>query len=374
MSRSVGGCGAGVVMEENGIDLEELNLEVAVWGVWRNSMKKIDFLVVGFVFFVAFHIFPERVNARERSIMKEEMTFRTGMTGKGGKFSVSPDGGFILFGTGKLSDGLKMLDVKSQIIKPVSIGSGYSLEMPRWSADGEMIVAAAAAIKNNQYSDDGMKIIVMHRSSMKWEDVDLTPGVKVFPFFSKDGEKIFYFKGVSRKAGGTLASHFDLYSKNLSGSQEEKITNEEFYQVSRGADDGVGILFGAIPGVRKDNNLNSKGAQSVLLKETKGRLTKLLGELEMPADLYYPNNLALAPDGGIYFVAARIASANSRYEWFLFKSNLDNHEPLLIRRLDAGMGFDVAQKTGDIYIMRRVGEEIVFDRIIIDSNMSIGGR
>ena len=67
--------------------------------------------------------------------------------------------------------------------------------------------------------------------------------------------------------------------------------------------------------------------------------------------------------GNLYFVAAKLPPGSGRYQWFVFRANDANKPPIPLTELPIGLGFDLARQTGEIYVMDKQGDEIIFRRL-----------
>jgi Tol biopolymer transport system component len=177
----------------------------------------------------------------------EETVFKTGVVSTGPSiiYSVSPDGTRILFTTSTMADGLRLLDLKSGQVTRVREEAGHYWEMANWSHDGQHVVAISTAIRDRRYQVGEQEVILIDPRDWSHRRLAATPGVNINPFFSYDGNAIYYFKGKKRESGKTPASWFDLYAYDLSTDRETRLTHHEMYQVSTGYEDGSELSFSA---------------------------------------------------------------------------------------------------------------------------------
>lgn len=306
----------------------------------------------------------------------EEKVFRTELTGKRGDFSVSPDGSRILFSTNRLSDGLRLLDLRSGKIEVIPVEHGWTWGMPQWSADGKRVVAISTAVRDNRYIVGEQQVILIDPSNWKHSLITVGQGVRIFPFFSADGKTVYYFKGKKRDEGATLASGFDLYATDITSQREARLTEEGFYQVRLGSVDPTNreLLFIAAGG--KTN----KGADNYVISFNLAthRLKRLSIEqmrdpvkaaLERDGNAIFGfNHLDVDAAGNLYFIAAKLREGGGNYRWFVVKTTPEGQAPAILTELPISMNFDIARGTGEIYVMDKQGDQIVFRRLNVVAN------
>lgn len=296
----------------------------------------------------------------------EEKVYRTGLTSKRGDFSVSPDGSRILFSTNRLSDGLRLLDLRTGKIEVIPVEHGRTWEMSSWSADGKRVVAISTAVHDNRYIVGQQQVILIDPSNWKHSQVTDGESVRILPFFSADGKVIYYFKGKRRESGKTVASRFGLYAIDLGSEREELLAAEEFYQVGLGDDQAGVILFRAIPysgfGVKEGE------ARSIFLTfEARYRNLRLF-RMDFGKELHQIRTPKRDKAGNVYFVAATVpvdGGNNGNFRWFVFKATPEGKAPAILTELPISMGFDIARNTGEIYVMDKQNDEIVFRRLSV---------
>lgn len=293
----------------------------------------------------------------------EEKTLHTGLIGKGDEFAVSPEGTRLLFTTGSLTHGLRILDLRSGRIEAVPMESGHTWEMPSWSADGKQVVAISTAVRDSYYIVGDMQLILIDPETWKHRTIGSGAGVKIFPFFSADGKSIYYFKGAKRTSGVTPASRFDLYAIDLASGKEQRLTHEEFYQVTRGDDDGKTILFGAIPGAKTVKDAFGRKTREVLLRYSMTDAVLAPVGIDQSGGISLFGNPERDTAGNLYFVAARLPPGSGRYQWFLFRADAAGKAPIALTELPIGLDFDLARQKGEIWVMDKQGDEIVFRRL-----------
>lgn len=290
-------------------------------------------------------------------------TFRTSLTGKGSKFAVSPDGSRLLFATGSLLHGLSMLDLLNGRIEAVPMEPGRTWEMPSWSADGKQVVAISTAVRDNYYIVGDMQLILIDPGTWKQRTISSGAGVTIFPFFSADGKSVYYFKGAKRENGATPASRFDLYAIDLASGKEQRLTHEEFYQVTRGDDDGKTILFGAIPGAKTVKDAFSGKTQNALLRYSMTDAALVPITIDQSSGISLFSHPERDTAGNLYFVAAKLPPGSGRYQWFVFRADATGKAPIALAELPIGLDFELARRTGEIWVMDKLGDEIVFRRL-----------
>jgi len=180
----------------------------------------------------------------------EDRVIRTGLKTECRNFSVSPDGGQLIFDTASLLLGLRLIDLKTGAIRVLPSEPGRNWEMARWDGEGKRLVAVSTLVRDNNYIIRDQRVILIDPRDWSHRVIASGEGVKIKPFFSADGKRIYYFKGQARTSGKTIAAGFDLFSVDISTGQEEQQTEEAFYQVSVGdvSKDGRLIYFSAVGG------------------------------------------------------------------------------------------------------------------------------
>jgi hypothetical protein len=293
----------------------------------------------------------------------ESKVIHTGLSGKGSKFAVSPDGARLVFNTGNWTDGLRQLDLRTGKIDAVAMEPGRIWEMPSWSQDGKQVVAVSTAIRDNRYVVGEMQVILLDPTTWKHRTVTAGDGVKVFPFFSGDGKSVYYFKGTKRESGKTPASRYDLYAVSLGDGQEQRLTQEEFYEVDRGDDDGKAILFDAIPRVNSIPEAYRSKSRPGLYRydRSAGKLAPMA--IDQSSGVFYFTCPERDNKGSVFFVAAKLRPGGGNYQWFLFRATSAGTSPVALTELPIDANFDLARRTGEIFVMGKQGEEIVFRRL-----------
>lgn len=135
---------------------------------------------------------------------REETIVRTGIKGKAGRsidWDISPDGTYILFNTGKTTDGLLLLDVKKQQVSRIPGEPGRFWEMAAWSHDGSQVVAISTAIRDGYYQVGQQEVIVLDPRDWRHRKLAATEGVNIFPFSPQTARRFT----TSRARNGTAA-------------------------------------------------------------------------------------------------------------------------------------------------------------------------
>ena len=201
-------------------------------------------------------------------------------------------------------------------------------------------------------------------ATWKQRTISVGDGVKIFPFFSADGKSVYFFKGAKRDSGKTPASRYDLYSIALATDDETRLTHEEFYQARRGDDDGDSLIFSATPNYKRSlKDAFGVETRNALFRYRKKddhivpvRIDQSIGIF----DFYGPSR---DKKGHIYFVAAQAKPGGGNYLWFLVRATPDGTSPAALVELPISMGFDIARRTGEIWVMDRLGDELVVRRL-----------
>jgi hypothetical protein len=348
-------------------------------------MGKINVMLATLMLLLGCSVLPLGVAAEGIGTMEiEEKILHTGLSGKGSEFAVSPDGKHLLFTTGSLPHGLRVLDSQSGRTEVIPMEVGRVWEMPRWAPDGKQVVAISTVVRDNHYIVGDMQVILIDPKTWKYRSISSGEGVKIFPFFSADKSLVYFFKGVKRTSGATPASGFDLYAINVTTGKEEQLTHERFYQISRGDEDGKSVLFGGAPRVKNVRDAGTKTqnaifqysktdqrlipvgiAQSVGLSNIHSLAHNLVDAMLQPGALMEIRSPIRDKAGNLFFVAAKSRPGGGPYQWFVFRANDANKPPILLTELPVavGLGFDLARQTGEIYVMDKRADEIIFRRL-----------
>lgn len=347
-------------------------------------MGKINVMLAPLMLLLGCSVLPLGVAAEGIGTMEiEEKILHTGLNGKGGEFAISPDGKHLLFTTGSLSHGLRILDPQSGRTGVIPMEAGRMWGMPSWAPDGTQVVAISTAVRDNHVMVGDMQVILIDPKTWKHRSISSGEGVKIFPFFSADKSLVYFFKGVKRTSGYTPASRFDLYVINVTTGKEIQLTHEQFYQVSRGDDDGKSVLFEGIPRAKRVTDAFSTKTQNTVFRysKTDQRLIPVdfhqstglpnvhnpvrdkVDVIMQPNALFSISSPIRDKAGNLFFVAAKLPPGSGRYQWFVFRANDANKPPIPLTELPIGLDFDLARQTGEIYVMDKRADEIVFRRL-----------
>lgn len=297
-----------------------------------------------------------------------ETRYRTGLQAERGRLAVSPDGRRIAFTTDRLAHGMRLLDTESGVITQIPTQPGRNLGFPSWSPDGKMLVAVSADTHTGYYGLDGMRIVLLDTRTWEERIILSGDGVKFDPFFSADGKTIYYFKGMKRKEGKTAASRFDLFSVGIENKQEHQLTNEEYYEISAGDEDGEVVVFKATAG---KNSREERGANGLVGRWPTllvfDKATSALSTIRVEPNVALFNFSAPKRDkgGSLYFIAASLRRGGGPYEWYLVRSTSDGRSPQILCELPISMEFSIARNTGAIFVMDRDGTEIILRKLDI---------
>lgn len=308
----------------------------------------------------------------------EEKVYRTGLTGKRGAFSVSPDGSRLIFDiantkrtkrTERVGDGLKLLDLRSGKVETLSLDPRQDWAVPRWSFSGRELVAASMAMRNDGYYNiDETQVSLLDPVTWKHRTISSGDGIKVRPFFSADGKTVYYFKGRRRKSGATFASRYDLYAIDLEGGSERRLTHGEFYQIAPGDDDGRTLLLAVddlrYPSRYFDKTFGEEKDQTGLFVYNKANETLDPLPIDQTAGIFNFYRPRRDRAGNVYFIT-NTSPPRSDYKFWLARATPDGKNPRVLTEVAISADFDIAQDTGEIYVMDTQGDEIVFRRLSV---------
>lgn len=303
----------------------------------------------------------------------ENNIFRTGLFNvKSGSVAVTPDGRALVFTTSHMPDGFRHLDLQTGKIRIINQNSRRFWHDPRWSHDGRQLVVVSAGIDSKglyQLNDTQITVI----NPQTWESRNLTHGngVRSFPFFSSDGQKIYYFHAQLRERGRTPANKFDLYVIDLKTGNQKRLTNKEFYMAMPGDIDHQGnIIFSAIlpskkiPAPNKENSWwgGDIGDYPLKFNFSTGQISKIFiltnGLARRDFDFY---GFMLDNSGNMYFSAAM--AKTSPFVYAIWKVDLHGKNMKQLSRIDTNYSFDVAWRTGGVLMMDQMGGELIFRKL-----------
>lgn len=296
-----------------------------------------------------------------------EKIYRTGLEAKKGRFSVSPDGRQVIFDTDRIAHGLRLLNLGDGTIRTIPPETGRTLGFPSWSPDGRQVVVVSAVVRDNRYVVEDMQITLLDATTWQRRTVAAGEGVKFFPFFSADGKTVYYFKGKKRESGKTVASRYDLFAIDLATGREKQLTDEEFYQAVKGDEDTKTVLFVGMGGKRykeiKDAN-GKTGMDTVYLYDKQNESMAPIS-MDQSSGVFNFDQPQRDSTGNLYFIAAKVRPGGGNFLWFLFKSTKDGKNPLILTELPIGLGFDIAKRTGEIYVMDKDGEALIIRKLAV---------
>lgn len=304
----------------------------------------------------------------------EERVYRTGIKAFPRYFSVTSGGENLVFDVSRPFGGMRLLDLITGKIQEIPAEPERVWEMGNWSADGKRLVAVSTGWKNRQYNRDDMKVILIDPRDWSWQVISPTgEKVKIRPFFSPDGTKVYYFRGEARTEGATAASRFDLYSIDLASRQEEKLTSDRFYQVDAGdvSSDGRMIYFSKIGGrpMRLENQESRDGfIHNTLIVSMDSRTQQMRPTRDFDkAKFIEIISPRLDANGRIYFKGITHPKG-SPFVFSVFRAGRNNEPPQRLADFSIGGSFDIAKRTGDIFVFDTRDGEVIFRRIAINAN------
>ncbi|OIQ89209.1 protein TolB [mine drainage metagenome] len=301
----------------------------------------------------------------------ENNVFRTGLFNvKSGTVAVTPDGRALVFTTSHMPDGFRHLDLQTGQIRIINQNSRRFWHNPRWSHDGRQLVVVSAGIDpRGLYQLNDTQIAVINPQT--WESRNLTHGhgVRSFPFFSNDGQKVYYFHAQLRERGRTPANKFDLYAIDLKTGNQERLTDEEFYMAMPGDVNRQGdVIFSAyVPSkhIPASNKKDSWGLDSHDLALKFNPITRGISQFSILSDgraEYQFYGFRLDAAGNMY---SRAPIANkSPFIYAIWKMNSLGGNIKQLNRININYNFDVAWHTGDVLMMDRTSEgELIFRKL-----------
>jgi dipeptidyl aminopeptidase/acylaminoacyl peptidase len=293
---------------------------------------------------------------------QEEKVFHTGLEAKRSELTVSPDGKFVLFTAD--TKGLNLLDVANGVIRAVPDEAGRTLDYPDWSPDGRRVAAVSAIHDGSGYRD--MKIVLLDPGNWTSHRITSGKGRKFSPFFSRDGETVYYFKGDGRQKG--RPESYDLYAIDIRSGREERMTSDTIYQKTKGDDDGKTILFCALgPGrFSKKVVLDEIGEIGQLAPYLLEKSTKIIVPLPIDRGGEFANFYITQRDESnhAYFIASKWElPANLRF--FLNRIDKVGKNLVELSELPMLMSFDIARETGEIFVTDLQGPLLTIRRLSI---------
>ena len=289
-------------------------------------------------------------------------------------FSLSPDGEYLVFDTKKPLGGMRLLDLRTGETRDVPAERERLWEMGNVSRDGKRMVAVSTGIKNGKYNLNDMKIIMVDLRDWSWQEISRAgDGVKITPFFSPDGKKIYYFRGEARKEGATPAAKYDLYVIDLASQIEEELTDGRFYQATAGdlTADNKTVYFarvgGKIAGMAADSDpsMHVRDSGIVAFDIATRQLRPMIHfDSTRYVQVYDPK---LDDKGHMYF-SGITRGEKGRYIFSLFSQDEDMRAERRLADYSNWSRFDIAKRSGDIYVSDTQDGEVIFRRLAINAN------
>lgn len=292
----------------------------------------------------------------------EEKIFRTGLAAECRSFSVSPTGESLVFDTAKLVNGIRLIDLKTGAIRILPSEPGRNWAMARWASDGKHLVAISTLVRDNNYIIGNQRVILIDSHDWSHRVIASGEGVKFLPFFSADRTKVFYFRGKARASGHTIAAGFELFSINLASGQEEKLTDESFYQVSVGdvSEDGGSVHFSARGGKNFKYLWNVTGGSHSNLFSLDTRTKRLTPmTINNPDKIFELSRPQMDNVGGLYLIAGTKGD-KGHFVYSLFKVNKAGEPPRRVAGIPIWADFELVRRTGDVYVPDMQQGELVF--------------
>ncbi|MDR0716771.1 MAG: hypothetical protein LBF50_05060, partial [Azoarcus sp.] len=293
-------------------------------------------------------------NTAQENVSMESVgtVFRTGMKWaprpkSSSNFAVSPDGTRIIFGTGVITDGLLLLDLKSGQKTRLPGEENRFWEMGNWSHDGQQIVAVSTAIRDNRYQVGEQEIILIDPKDWRHRKLAATPGVNICPFFSADGKSVYYLKGEKRKRGRTLATNYDLYVYDLASDRETRLTHEKMYIAGDGYDDGSEVFFSAV-GFERVRSIPSINASLSIYVLNKATLDVRLLDVDQSEGVFWLDFGGKDRTGNVYFKATK--KNRGFYRWFAYRCNAKGKDCAVLHEMLGQSRVRIARQTGEIFI------------------------
>lgn len=290
-----------------------------------------------------------------------ETLYPTGLQAERGRLAAAPDGKRLVFTTNRPAHGMRLLDTESGRITSVPNPSSRNLTFPSWSPDGKNLAVVSTEIRDGSINFDDMKIVLLDTTTWHERVLVSGEGVKYSPFFSTDGKSLYYFKGQKRDSGRTVASRFELFVTALESGQQTKLTDEAFYEINRGDDDGISVLFGTFLGVK--NRYQGYRAGNYLMSYNKATGSLAPVKVDQSSGIFNFYSPQRDKEGNLYFEAAKERPGGGNYLWFLFTSAPDGSHPSVLTALPIGCQFDIAKNTGEIYVMDMDRKELTIRRL-----------
>ncbi len=289
-----------------------------------------------------------------------EKMYRTGLEASKGWFAISPDGYLIVFETGLVAHGLRLLDLRTRKIFLIPEQAGRIYRSPNWSPDGKQVVVVSATVQDNREVIGDRQIVLLDIETWLPQIISLNQGFKTSPFFSEDGKTIYYFNGKKRESGKTPASRYDLHAIDLVSLQETQLTHEEFYQACKGEEKGRKVLFSATS--KTTDAFGKKSRNALFLYDKAGGSISQI-QVDQSSGIFDFSCPRRDMAGNLYFKASKARPDGGNYLSYLIRSSPDGRAIQYLAQMPISLGFDIARNTGAIFALGTDGEELIFQRL-----------
>lgn len=284
----------------------------------------------------------------------EEKVFRTGIESDGAALAASPDGQFVLFTTGRPTRELRLLDVASGEIRVIPGDFGRIHSFPVWSRDGLRVAAVSTVVRKGHYVLDDVQIVVFEPHTWMRRVITSGEGVRLHPFFSRDGKTVYYFKGKKRESGKTVGKDYDLFAVDLESGRETQLTHTKTFTMGPGDDDGKTILFETYDSknltsfIPMGNRINSTPQAALFLYDkSTGVITSF--PIDQRSGIFNFYSPLRDQSRNVYFITNK-SRPRENYRFFLYRTNPRGQNPEELAELSVSARFDIASDTGDIFV------------------------
>lgn len=166
--------------------------------------------------------------------------------------SVSPDGNQILFDGCGHKDYMRCTIYRfdrpaDRLYRYVRQKESEQITGGRYASGSSQFVFLAVPLdEKKKWLLEDIQIALANENGTGFRQITEGKGVKAPYMLSYDEKTLVYFKGKKRKKGKTLATDFDLYKIDLKTGKETRLSEVEFYGVSRPyfTPDGKNVIFG----------------------------------------------------------------------------------------------------------------------------------
>jgi Tol biopolymer transport system component len=112
------------------------------------------------------------------------------------------------------------------------IPSNQVWSKPSYSWDGKKMVFTISPVTENGLHWDKKKFAVMNLSDFSYEIITPDWGMRFWPSFSPDGDRILYRKPAKiRNSGKTRYKYWDIWKMDISGAEMMQLTFYKYYQL-----------------------------------------------------------------------------------------------------------------------------------------------